>query len=689
VNIRGFKQENIALMLNGVPISSVENGLVYWNNWLGLSDVARQVQVQRGLGASRTALNSVGGTINIITRTTDMEEGGSVRLSVTDYGNAKATLTLSTGLTPGGIAVTFLGSVFTGPGYVDATYVRGAAYFLSITKEFNPRNMLVFTLLGNPERHGQRNFKLSSSEIDRYGLRYNKEWGSYNGEINNASENFYHKPFISLNHYWQATGKSILATSVYFSPGRGGGKWTESFGGNPTVFSYYNPSGQLDWDAIYETNSSHEQVYTLADGSDTSGYSLNIQTNFLASHLWGGLISTYQHEVSDRVKVTAGLHGRLFTSTLQEKIRDLLGGDFFIDDYAYAIDGVAGRKQVKEVGDIVKIDNGAEVELINPFGQVEYSGISISAFLSAGVSGNWYRRTDRYNYIHDQKSKWVFRGGFDVKGGLNYNLDEKNNIYLNAGFFSRAPYYKYVFGNFNNIPTRDLVNEKISTVEIGYGLILKGTKVRLAGYATVWMDRSVLTNEYNQFEDPAMLQGLDARHLGFEGEIEQLIGRWGSIRGFASFGDWVWQNDVTALLLNDDQVVVDTVNVYAEGLFVGDAPMIQLGLAAKVLFLKAISLEVTWTFNDKLYADFNPAKRTDRLDREQPYRIPAYHNLDAHITYPFALGRTKAELNLSCLNLIGSDYIIRGIDGEGHDVSNFMGFWGFGRTFNFGFGVFF
>ena len=47
---RGFNQANTALLLNGQPINAVEDGLVYWSNWSGMSDVAQQVQVQRGLG---------------------------------------------------------------------------------------------------------------------------------------------------------------------------------------------------------------------------------------------------------------------------------------------------------------------------------------------------------------------------------------------------------------------------------------------------------------------------------------------------------------------------------------------------------------------------------------------------------------------------------------------------------------
>ncbi|MCK5079501.1 MAG: TonB-dependent receptor, partial [Bacteroidales bacterium] len=243
VNIRGFKQENITLLLNGIPISSVENGLVYWNNWLGLSDATARIQVQRGLGASPAAMNSVGGTINIITRTTKAIKGGSIGYSVTGYGNMKASLSYNTGKLDNGMAVTLMGSYIHGPGYVDATYVRSWGYFLAISKEFNKKHKLVFVGMGSPEKHGQRNFMLSKEETDQYGLKFNKDWGSYNGHINNSSENFYHKPHLSLNHYWNINKKSLLATAVYFSYGYGGGKWSDNFMTNQSIWDYRNPSG--------------------------------------------------------------------------------------------------------------------------------------------------------------------------------------------------------------------------------------------------------------------------------------------------------------------------------------------------------------------------------------------------------------------------------------------------------------
>ena len=68
INIRGFNQRNVAVMLDGIPVNDMENGWVYWSNWFGLDAVMRGTQVQRVLGMSKLAIPSVGGTINITTK---------------------------------------------------------------------------------------------------------------------------------------------------------------------------------------------------------------------------------------------------------------------------------------------------------------------------------------------------------------------------------------------------------------------------------------------------------------------------------------------------------------------------------------------------------------------------------------------------------------------------------------------
>ena len=68
INIRGFNQRNVAVMLDGIPVNDMENGWVYWSNWFGLDVVMQSTQVQRGLGVSKLAIPSVGGTINLQTK---------------------------------------------------------------------------------------------------------------------------------------------------------------------------------------------------------------------------------------------------------------------------------------------------------------------------------------------------------------------------------------------------------------------------------------------------------------------------------------------------------------------------------------------------------------------------------------------------------------------------------------------
>ncbi|MCB9015462.1 MAG: TonB-dependent receptor [Lentimicrobiaceae bacterium] len=685
ISIRGFQQENIALLLNGVPVSSVENGLVYWSNWAGLGDATQTIQVQRGLGASRVALNSVGGTINIITKSTEAIKGGSIRYAVSDFGNNKFTLSLSTGKLNKNYAITFLGSRTSGPGYVDATSVNAWAWFLTISKELNERHKIVFTSLGAPERHGQRNFGLSKEEYDMYGNKYNPNWGIYNGKINSLSENFYHKPQLSLNHYWDINPRAFLATSVYFSSGKGGGKYAESFMSEP-VYNF-RKNNQLDWDAVYLQNINHNDTYQLADGQIASGFSKIIQTNYLADHIWFGALSTLNYQINDNFKFISGIHARYFKSNLREEISDLLGGRFYIDTYGWAIDGIGGRNQIKGVGDIINVDNDSRVDVISYFGQIEYTYKNLTTFLASTASSTWFRRYDRINYIQNPESELVSKPGADIKTGLNYNINARSNLYLNAGYYTKAPYYKFIFANFTNAVVQNASNEKISSAEMGYGYKNKGYSVNINAYYTLWQDKSLLSNENIQLDNNtqtrALIRGLDAVHKGIEVEIFAQPTSNFLIGSTFSAGDWKWKNDVNALLYNDNQELVDSTFVYVKDIKVGDAPQISLALFGELRFLTDWALNANWLYYSKIYANFDPAGRGNPDDRSQPYRIPDYDLLDLHLSYQFEISGLKSTAAISCYNVTNKESIMRGEDGTGHNLETFRGYWSPGRTFNF------
>ena len=277
INMRGFQSANVAVMVNGVPVNDMEWGGVYWSNWAGLSDVTRSMQTQRGLGASKISAPSVGGSVNIVTNGIDAKKGGTFSFGVGNDGLYNLSLSLSTGLTKNGWAMSILAAKRWGDGYIQGTNFEGYNWFVNISKRINDRHQLSLTAFGAPQKHGQRNAlndgltiaewqkaKNFMGEKDMY--RYNASYGfDKNGKQRYSSFNEYHKPQISLNHQWQIDYKSSLSTALYMSIGRGSGysgqgrtsadrnAWKgTNYGILNTTFR--NPDGTFAYDKIQELN---------------------------------------------------------------------------------------------------------------------------------------------------------------------------------------------------------------------------------------------------------------------------------------------------------------------------------------------------------------------------------------------------------------------------------------------------
>jgi len=687
LSIRGFKQEDITLMLNGIPINGQENGLVYWSNWLGLSNTAAEIQVQKGPGLANASVSGVGGSVNIITRNAQKQKSGSVNFDVTNFGNFNTTISLNSGELSNGWNTSLMLSLGSGSGYIDATYVRSMSYFFTADKKINDRHKLTITLLGAPERHGQRTLLLSNSEVNNNGLRYNKDWGGFVGGIKNASENFYHKPFLSVNHDFKINNNNLLSTSIYFSVGYGGGRWSESFNYAPSIFTYRDNAGQIDWDNIYENNAYHEGIYILDNRQEVSGYSMNIQTNFLASHIQTGIMSNFEYKFNNKLSIISGIHYRYLNSFVREEIDNLLGGQFFIEDYSWSVSGVAGRDQIKSVGDIIHVDNNSIINFANIFSQMNYNSGKVRVYFSVNANSNWYQRIDRFNYISDNKSEIIEKSGVDLRAGYLYNINEFQSVYLNAAAISKAPYFKYVFGNYTNIVVHDQKNENTITVEFGYSLRWKNISSNLNLYTTNRTNVSMLTNEYIQLEDNtqtrAMVVGLEALNKGVEFETIWEINRNLKIGGWMAIGDFRWQNDINATLINDNNVVVDTINVYAKGLYIGGTAQKQFGVFANLNLLQTIYLKTEYLYNGGLYANFNPTQRSNPDDLSQPFQLPSYGIVNVYIGIPFSINNHYGNLQINTYNLFNKKYIVVGEDGIDHNLDTFRGFWSFGRNLSF------
>ena len=692
VNIRGFDQTNVAVLINGVPVNDMENGKVYWSNWAGLGDATRSMQVQRGLGASKLAINSVGGTINIITKTTDAKKGGSLQQSLTDFGTSKTVLSLSTGLMDNGYAVSFVGSRTEGAGYIDGTFVDAWSYFLSVAKDINKDHKLVFTAIGAPQMHGQRDQMITADEHAKYGNKYNKDWGWRNGEILNQRVNKYHKPQISLNHYWNVGEKTTLSTSAYISKGTG-------YGSGPLGdWTNQDALGQINWDEVVTNNSTHTDTLYQHDYQgggiygDTivGGNSKSILRNSVNNHFWVGLLSTLNHEINPNLHLIAGIDARKYKGEHYREVRDLMGGDFWFENYKYAVDGIGDRNQEMLVGDRIAYDNDGLVNYGGAFGQVEYTKGNLAAFAAGSVSNTSFQRVDRYNYIGEdnggtsQTSEVVNVLGYNAKMGANYNLNESSNLFFNAGYYSKAPFFGSVFVNYQNIQADNILNEKVAAIEGGYGYTASKVNVRANAYYTKWMDKSFLkTINVDGVRTKANIQGLDALHKGFELELNAKPTNDITVSAMASLGDWVWDSNVEAVITDDNTLdTLAVAEIYPSGMKVGNAPQTQLGFGLNYKFSPQIDASVNYVYFDQLYTNFDPSDMETELDdtgleaANEANLLNSYGLLDLHLNYRFKVGGQNARASVNCYNVLDADYMAEGISQD-------TGFWGYGRNFNF------
>lgn len=715
INIRGFAANNIAVVINGQPVNDMEAGTVYWSNWTGLADIASSLQIQRGLGASRLVVPSVGGTINIVTKTTDTKEGGRIATSLGNDGYNKFTAQYSTGMN-GKWGATVLLSRWQGNGYVDGTKGHGYSWFISTG--FKPNDQHSFNLMatGAPQYHNTRRSSAtgvgsaSLADFIKHGKRYNPQSGSLNGSEFNVAPNFFHKPIASLNWDWKINDKLQLATVAYGSWGRGGGGTglAGSIRENGNSMDYRQPqTGLVDWDMIYNYNQGmsvtdysgntfQRMGFVAPNGIPSSAngqYIVNpaegngiVRRQSVNSHDWYGLISDLQYQTGNWT-----MHGGIDLKTYKGEhygiLTEFLGADgFYLNDPTGNVNAPNGLliDRIVKPRPLTKLRNAQRLYfdydgLVNwsgIFGQIEYTNEKISTFVQASASNQSYKRVDRMQYEpSEQRTKWHNKVGVIAKTGLNFNIDKRNNVFFNVGTISRQPQFAAVFLNNTNVHNENSKNEKIFSVEVGYGFKSTFFDVNINAYRTKWSDRFIsqlftaqsadVSNFPNLVENQSYYYtatGVNQLHQGVELEVRARPVHGLKLHGTLSLGDWKYDGDAGFSILNtltNHEVSGATGTIGIKGLKVGDAAQITAALGADYRILNEWSVTADWNYFNKLYTQFNPINFVDpEAHAKGVVGLPSYQLFDLGTSYKIHLNNNKAlNLNLMAFNLFNTGYI--------------------------------
>lgn len=724
--LRGFDMTNIGVLINGVPVNDMENGKVYFSNWAGLNDVASFIQIQRGIGASKLAISSVGGTMNIVTKNVDAKKGGMFFSGIANDGYMKYGFNFSTGLMDNGWAVSVAASTSYGDGYVKGTNFRGYNYFVNVSKKLNEEHTLSFTAFGAPQWHNQRSSMYTQQQYAENpdGIRMNLEYGILEGKVYAPRYNWYHKPQISLNHLWKIDDKSTWSTAVYASIARGGGR--NAVGMNPVqdqdkkdgIRDYRNLittyKGQLgvgakrtndnliDWEGVYEFNAQAEDL-----GSKV------ILANSVNQHNWYGILSTYQNKLDENFTLTTGFDARYYVGEHFKQVENLLGGKYFTTGDLVGMNYDKATINGKEVniikkGDIFDYYNKGRVLWGGIFAQGEYNNENVSAFLSGSLSYQSYRydvpylyNTKAYSNLKPEiknQTKSAVKGfmPFSIKGGLSYKFMENNNVFVNAGYFTRAPQFGGVFLNYSSELNKNVKNEKIMTFEAGYGYTSQYLNINLGGYFTKWDDRflrrSGLNRDYYNFTN------LNAVHKGIELEITAKPYKTLNLTAMASIGDWKWGKKAKFDIYDESQNKTGTGEIDLNGVHVGNSAQTTFALGADWEVFKNLHLKGNLNFFGKNYADFEPAYRVSKQKDGTLYtnyngdawKMPNYTIVDLSASYKYVMEKMSVSFFGGVDNLFNKKYIADAVDGFKNDANNVrtgedaLVYYGFGTTWQVG-----
>ena len=711
INIRGFDQANTAVMINGQPVNDMENGWVYWSNWAGLADVTTTMQVQRGLGSSKLAISAVGGTINVVTQTSTARKGGTFSTTFGNDNSSKVLGSYNTGLMESGFSASVLISHSQGDGYIDGTKYEGNNYFIGLGYKVNDKHDLQFIFTGAPQWHHQKSFAPSIADHQLYqkngpdpdatepNRKYNGDWGMLDGKEYSFRRNFYHKPVMSLNWEWVLNEKMRLSTVVYGSWGRGGGTGEIGRINGKRQYQLKTPSGLIPVDNIAAWNSGQSLPSFGDDRTQFNGNFSNTGNNghpddlggggrngsdngisrraSMNSHNWYGSIINFHDDINENWSFDVGTDLRTYKGIHYRTVNDVLGADNYID-----YDNMNDRPNVIEPEDFVeataswnpwddidsqeKIDyyNDGLVNWVGLFGQVEYTNEKVSAFVQGSFSNQGFQRVEYFNETPEtEKSVKENIAGGNIKGGINYNINENHNVFFNTGYYSKQPKFDAVFVNFGNNLNPDLVNEKIIGLELGYGYRSSRFSANANIYRTEWADRfessSVTINagEDNEFRGTANYQGIKQVHTGLEIDFVYKVLDNLDITGMASFGNWQYEGDADADIFDESQNYVGSSTLYLDGVKVGDAAQTTAALGLNYRCLKGFRAGLNWRYASSLYADIDVTD-FDSEDNDGSLELPSFNLVDARLAYNWELKGSKSlEFSVNVNNLFDELYI--------------------------------
>ena len=677
-NVRGYDSMYQEVYLNGIRFNDAMTGYGPWSLWSGLNDATRNQESSAGLTPTDFGVGGIGGTTNVNARASQMRKG--FRASVSNANQMyrwRGMISYASGALDNGWSYGFsLSTRQGGNGYVEGIFYNAYGYFASVEKLFGTRHRLSLSILGTPQQRGAQ--QASTQEAyDLFGSNYyNPNVGFQDGKLRNTRVRRTHEPIAMLNYAYDITDKTRLsvATSLRFGyNGYSALTWKDGADPRPDYYRYLpsnylsqitsgipgifepttdeqfdnyisgaisameNWTGYIDFDRMYALNRHEDPT--------TAEYAKGYRSNYMieerrTDQLDYNFVATLSHEFNANHRIVGGLKARVNRTEYYSTVKDLLGGDYWLDIDKFAerdkgSDIIAyqndvdyynanGHARVVKEGDKYSYDYYAHLHQAQVWAQygLTLGGFNMNIGAEAGHTSMWrqglWRKglfpNDNNSYGDSEHLTFLT---YKAKAAFSYRFSGAHSIALNALAMADAPKFAaaFVSPRTRNQSNPGLSTEKIYSGERTYNLNLPYIKARISGYFTQMHDLAKVVSYYDDLQSSFTnfaMSGIDKRYYGVEFGFNVPIWAGISIQGALNWGDYRYTSNPNFVQIIDNSAKIELVDkVNWKNFYVESTPQIAANIGLDYRGSSNWFASVNFNYYDKLYLSMNPAYRTN------------------------------------------------------------------------------
>ncbi len=702
IGFRGNDATHTSYTFNGILLNNPETGKVNSSMLSGMTDWAGQIQVFSGQAANLQSQTNSGGLVNVLPIAPHEKAGADILAIYGNEGFLKTSATVHSGLSKKGLASSIQISRTAGDGLVQNTDFEQYGFSVNIQKEFNQFHTLILNANTVIQQH-DRNFPDSIGAYNRYGTKYNSNWGYLDKKPFSTSTNYGRSPIVSLTHDWRLRVKTHVITQIYGQFDRSAQSMP---GGSKDVSLPRDTVGLVLFDQVTDWN---KGIAVSKMGAsrlpDASGKFINSETSGISvlsnigSETRLGLRTIVTQNINKQTNFSASINLEDYRASHFGAVSNLLGSDGYTSYFDVNHTEGFPVENLFQSTFLTKY-NSADKSGYNYNSEIQSSGVSmrlnyetkrVNWVMAGSASVQNMLRTDYFNYLTTdpaRKTEATLLPGGHIQTGINFKLRKYYSIHVNLAYGSYQPLFTTIFPSGNNWKNEGTKNEQVFDAELGYTIFSRRLKVEALAYRSQITNRSMVRYSNLNTDDAfGVVNGLAEVHQGVELKSSYKLTKNLQINLNGSLGDWKYDKDNQAIIYDTNKEIADKNGLGIKGLRVANTPQLSLFAEAEYRWMHNFYIRLNYYRAEQIYTPFGlyDFKGLDKVDYNyKQTQIPKYDLIGFSGNYLLQL-KKSLTLNLifGAQNLLDTEYIEQSStnipEGDPKYTSNQV-YYGMGRT---------